>query len=105
MWASWLMTGEVRKYNTRGGLFDFVYPKSSFFKGGRGAFEATLHATYTNADSGIVQGGKFWRVTPTLAWYPSFEFRFTVGYGFGVLDRFNTRGETHFFMSRIQLML
>jgi hypothetical protein len=51
------MTGEVRKYLTRGALFDFVYPKSSFFKGGTGAFEATIHATYTNANSGPIQGG------------------------------------------------
>jgi phosphate-selective porin OprO/OprP len=104
-WASWLMTGEVRQYNTRGGLFDFVYPKSSFFKGGRGAFEATIHATYTNADSGTVQGGKFWRVTPTLAWYPSFEFRFTFGYGYGSLDRFGLVGKTQFFQIRLQAML
>jgi hypothetical protein len=27
-----------------------------------------------------------------LAWYPSYEFRFTIGYGYGVLDRFATRG-------------
>ena len=104
-WASWLMTGEVRKYNTRGALFDFVYPKHSLFNGGTGAFEATVHATYTNADDGNIQGGKFWRVTPTLAWYPSYEFRITLGYGYGVLDRFGTNGATHFFQSRIQFML
>jgi phosphate-selective porin OprO/OprP len=105
MWASWLMTGEVRRYNTRGALFDFVYPKRSFFKGGTGAFEATIHATYTDANSGTIQGGKFWRVSPMLAWYPSYEFRFTIGYGYGVLDRFDTSGVTHFFQARIQAML
>jgi phosphate-selective porin OprO/OprP len=106
IWASWLMTGEVRTYQTRGGLFGFVYPKSSFFKGGTGAFEATIHATYTNANSGPLQGGKFWRVTPTLAWYPSYEFRFTLGYGYGVLDRFSiSGGRTQFFQARIQFML
>jgi phosphate-selective porin OprO/OprP len=104
-WASWLITGEVRKYKTRGALFDFVYPKSSFFKGGTGAFEATVHATYTDANSGPIQGGRFWRVTPTLAWYPSYEFRFTIGYGYGVLNRFGTSGTTQFFQGRIQFML
>jgi phosphate-selective porin OprO and OprP len=105
MWVSWLMTGEVRKYNTRGALFDFVYPKHSLFKGGMGAFEATLHATYTDANSGIIQGGKFWRVSPMFAWYPSYEFRVTVGYGYGVLDRFGTSGATQYFQGRIQFML
>jgi phosphate-selective porin OprO/OprP len=105
LWASWLLTGEVRRYNTRGGLFDFVYPKHSLFHGGKGAFEATLHATYTNVNDGTIQGGKFWRVTPMFAWYPSYEFRFTLGYGYGVLDRFGTSGATHFFQGRVQMML
>ena len=104
-WASWLMTGEVRRYNTRGGLFDFVYPKSPLFKGGIGAFEATVHTTYTNANSGPIQGGQFWRVTPMLAWYPAYEFRFTLGYGYGVLNRFAKSGTTQFFQARIQFML
>jgi phosphate-selective porin OprO/OprP len=103
-WVSWLMTGEVRKYSTRGGLFGFVYPKKSLFKGGMGAFEATLHATYADANSGSIQGGKFWRVSPMFAWYPSYEFRFTLGYGYGVLDRFGTSGATHFLQGRMQLM-
>jgi len=104
-WASWLMTGEVRPYSTRGGLFGFVYPKRSVFKGGTGAFEATMHATYTDANSGAIQGGKFWRVGPIFAWYPSYEFRVTLGYGYGVLDRFGENGRTHFLQSRIQFML
>jgi hypothetical protein len=44
-------------------------------------------------------------VTPTLAWYPSYEFRFTLGYGYGVLDRFGISGTTQFFQARIQFML
>ena len=40
-----------------------------------------------------------------LAWYPSYEFRFTLGYGYGVLDRFGASGATHFFQGRMQLML
>ena len=59
LWMSWLMTGEVRRYNTRGALFDFVYPKKSLFNGGTGALEATVHATYTDADDGVIQGGTF----------------------------------------------
>jgi len=105
LWASWLMTGEVRRYNTRGGVFDFVYPKRPLFKGGLGAFEATLHYSYADANSGTIEGGKFWRVSPMLAWYPSFEFRVTLGYGYGVLDRFGEHGATNFLQSRIQFMM
>jgi phosphate-selective porin OprO/OprP len=105
LWASWLMTGEVRTYSTRGGLFGFVYPKRPLGRGGLGAFEATLHYSYADANSGTIEGGKFWRVSPMLAWYPTFEFRVTLGYGYGVLDRFSQSGGTSFLQSRIQFML
>ena len=73
---------------------------------GTGGSQGTVTYNYTNANSGPIQGGKFWRVTPTLAWYPSYEFRFTLGYGYGVLDRFGTSGgKTQFFQARIQFML
>ena len=40
-----------------------------------------------------------------FAWYLSYEFRFTLGYGYGVLDRFGASGKTQFFQARIQAML
>jgi phosphate-selective porin OprO/OprP len=61
-------------------MFDFVYPKRSVFKGGVGAFEATINASYTDVNSGTIQGGKLWRVSPMLAWYPTYELRLTLGF-------------------------
>ena len=42
--ASWLITGETRKYNTAGGYFLAVSPKRTVFEGGPGAWEAVAAA-------------------------------------------------------------
>jgi phosphate-selective porin OprO/OprP len=102
--VAYVLTGEVRPYVTRGGTLGFLFPKRTIFEGGIGAFEALFQTTYSDFDSGSIQGGKFWRVSPMLAWYPADELRFTVGYGYGELDRFGKRGATQFYQGRLQLM-
>jgi phosphate-selective porin OprO/OprP len=102
--ASYILTGEVRPYVTRGGTLGFLFPKETIFEGGPGAVEATLALTYTDTDSGSIQGGRFWRISPMLGWYLADELRLTVGYGYGELDRFGKRGATQFYQSRLQLM-
>jgi phosphate-selective porin OprO and OprP len=103
VFVSWLATGETRKYSTKGGIFGFVSPKSSVFKGGRGAVEPILKLTYIDLNDGPIQGGKMWRLSPMLAWHLSDAWRWTFAYGYGVLDRYDKKGATQFFQSRIQL--
>ena len=38
-------------------------------------------------------------------WYLSDQLRLEVAYGYGVLNRFDTRGAPHFFQSRLQIQL
>jgi phosphate-selective porin OprO/OprP len=102
---SWLITGETRSYNTRGGYFNLVSPARPVFQGGPGAWEVVAHATYIDLDSGALSGGKFWRFTPMLNWYLSDHVRLEVAYGYGSLNRFGLVGATQFFQSRIQLQL
>jgi len=103
--VSWLVTGETRAYNTRGGFFNQVSPARTVFEGGPGALEILGRASYIDLDSGTVRGGRFWRVTPMVNWYLSDQLRLEVAYGYGVLNRFDTRGATHFFQSRLQVQL
>jgi hypothetical protein len=37
--------------------------------------------------------------------FRSDNFRFELAYGYGVLERFNLKGTTHFFQSRLQFTL
>lgn len=103
--ASYIITGESRPYSTVSGIYAFVPVNKSVFDGGPGAWEAVFRFSTLDLDSGTLNGGKFWRITPMINWYLSENVRFELAYGYGVLDRFNKTGATHFFQSRIQLML
>lgn len=103
--ASWLLTGETRAYNTRGGFFNQVTPARTVFEGGPGAWELVGRVSYTDLDDGPIRGGRFWRITPMINWYLSDQLRLESAYGYGVLDRFALRGATHFFQARLQVQL
>lgn len=105
VFASWLITGETRGYNTQGGHFNLVAPFRSVFNGGPGAWEVLGHATWVDLDSGTLSGGQFWRLTPMVNWYLSGSVRLEFAYGYGSLDRFGLTGKTHFFQTRIQLQM
>jgi phosphate-selective porin OprO/OprP len=100
--ASWLITGETRRYNTAGGYFLAVSPKRPVFRGGPGAFEALVRLSYIDLDDQQIHGGRFWRLTPMLNWYLSDHLRLELAYGVGELDRFGRVGTTQFLQSRLQ---
>jgi phosphate-selective porin OprO/OprP len=101
--TTWVITGETRPYNTVGGFFRDIEPKRPVFSGGPGAWEAVLRYSYTDLNSKNVQGGTFGRITPMVNWYLSQNVRLEMAYGFGQLDRFNLKGNTQFFQTRLQL--
>jgi phosphate-selective porin OprO/OprP len=100
--ATWLITGETRSYNTVGGYFRDVSPRKTVFARGPGAWEAVLQLSYTDMNDAGVLGGTFWRITPMVNWYLSDNVRLELAYGYGKLDRFETRGATQFFQTRLQ---
>lgn len=103
--VSYLLTGESRPYYTATAVYGFVPVDRPVFKGGPGAWDVVLRVSTFDLNSGTLNGGKFWRITPMVNWYLSKELRVELAYGYGVLDRFGLSGATHFFQSRIQLML
>lgn len=103
--ATWLVTGEKRTYNTRGGFFNQVSPACPLFQGGPGAWELVARFSYINLDDQAVRGGTFWRFTPMVNWHLSDNVRLEMAYGYGSLDRFGLVGKTQFFQTRLQLQL
>jgi phosphate-selective porin OprO/OprP len=101
--VSWIVTGETRRYNTRGGFFQSVSPARTVFGGGPGAWELVLRASFIDLDDGTITGGKLWRVTPMLNWHLSDNLRLEAAYGYGELDRFLVTGATQFFQTRVQV--
>ncbi|HEU5291399.1 MAG TPA: porin [Cyclobacteriaceae bacterium] len=103
--VSYLITGETRPYNTSTGIFGFTPINRPVFKGGPGAWEAIFRFSTLDLTSGTVKGGKFWRITPMVNWYLNKDIRLELAYGYGILDRFELKGATHFFQTRIQFTL
>ena len=101
--AAWLLTGETREYNTRGGYFNQISPRRPVVEGGPGAWELVARVSYTDLDSASITGGTFWRITPMVNWHLTDHTRFEMAYGYGSLDRFGLTGHTQFFQSRLQL--
>jgi phosphate-selective porin OprO/OprP len=99
--AVWLITGETRGYNDISGYFKAVVPRRTVFEGGPGAWEVALNYSYLDLDGGTLQGGKFWRVTPSVKWHLMDYLRVELAYGYGTLDRFGLQGTTQFFQGRV----
>ena len=102
---TWLVTGETRGYNTVGGYFKSVSPARPVFQRGPGAWEVVLRFSTIDLDDKNVDGGKFWRFTPMVNWHLSDNARLEMCYGYGRLARFGLTGYTHFFQTRLQLVL
>jgi phosphate-selective porin OprO/OprP len=100
--ACYIITGESRPYSTVSGIYGFVPVNKSFFDGGPGAWEVVLRYSTLDLNGGTLTGGKFWRITPMVNWYMSKVIRMEFIYGYGILDRYNLRGNVHFFEGRIQ---
>jgi phosphate-selective porin OprO/OprP len=64
-----------------------------------------MRVSNLDLNGGLIEGGKFWRVTPMVNWYLSPIVRFEVAYGYGTLDRYGLKGATQFFQSRIQFVV
>jgi phosphate-selective porin OprO/OprP len=101
--AGYTITGESRPYYTENAIYGFMPVNKSVFKGGPGAIDIMLRFSTIDLDDGPIKGGKFWRLTPQVNWYATKNIRFEFMYGYGVLDRFNLKGTTQFFQSRLQL--
>jgi phosphate-selective porin OprO/OprP len=103
--VSWQATGEVRPFNLAGNYFTEVVPDSTVIQGGAGAWAPMLKLSYSNLTNGPIQGGILWRLTPMINWYLTDNVRLEFAYGYAVLTRFEARGATMFFQSRLQLRL
>ena len=102
---SYIFTGQSRPYTTVGGIYAFVPVTKPVFKGGWGTWEGVLRYSQLDLDDGTIKGGKFWRLTPMVNWYMNRFIRMEFAYGYGVLDRYNLKGATQFFQSRLQLTI
>ena len=94
-------TGDTRPYVPNFGIFTFQTVKRPVFKGGPGNIEATISFSNIDLDYETITGGKFWKIQPAILWSLDTHYYTTFGYGFGVLNKDNLKGNTQFFQWRI----
>ncbi len=113
--ASWILTGEVRQYNKRVGIFGKVPISRTVDQNGWGAWEVA--ARYSQADLSesiadfgypefpIQDGGKVDIWSAGLNWWLSPYLHVSLNYRYITLDRFGFEGTSQGINSRLMLIL
>lgn len=92
--ASYVLTGESRKYSSSAGAFGGVSPARpvNFATGDLGAWELAVRYSYANLNDLTVRGGELKNTTVGLNWYVNNNTRFMFNWINGTVDKFNTAG-------------
>jgi phosphate-selective porin OprO/OprP len=103
--ASWILTGEMRKYIRRNGTFGVVPVARSVYQGGIGAWEVSARYSSIDFNAGLVEGGAMDVVSLGLNWLLTPTFVVNFNYRHIELDRFGVRGGSDGLMGRVILVL
>jgi phosphate-selective porin len=103
--ATWTMTGEVRPYDPKRGVFGRITPAHDFAPrhGGWGALEWTARVGWLDLSDGDVRGGRMFTADVGPAWMLNRHVRLLAGY---VLAHVSDRAGPeigHVFQTRIEL--
>lgn len=107
--ASWIMTGEVRGYNRRSGIFTKMPISRSVNQNGWGALEVAPR--YSNLDTSDVPGADggeagamdIWSLGFT--WWPNYYMQFSMNYRYITLEQNGLEGTSQGMNGRIMLLL
>jgi phosphate-selective porin OprO/OprP len=103
--ASWALTGEMRGYNRKAGIFNPLPVAKSVYQGGRGSWEVAARWSELDATDGLVDGGELEILSLGLNWWLTPFFSVNFNYRWITLDRFGVTGDSSGFNSRIVLLL
>lgn len=103
--GSWILSGEMRAYRFRSGIFGPVPVAQSVYQGGWGAWE--LNARYSSLDltDGLVAGGEMDVLSFGANWWLSPTFNVSLNYRFITNDDDGLNGKAQGVLARVLLML
>ena len=103
--ANWVLTGEMRPYNKKNGLFRPVPIARTVYQNGKGAWEISARYSDLNLTDGRINGGEMQIASLGLNWWltPFFSVGANYRYTWNELD--GLEGTSSGFMTRILLML
>jgi len=103
--ASWIISGEMRKYNKRNGTFDRVRVAQDVNSGGWGTWEVSARWSELDLTDGKIQGGEMGTFSLGLNWWPTGSVNVNANYRYSTIDRYNEIGTNHGIVTRLTFML
>ncbi len=103
--ASWIMSGEVRAYNRRAGVFGPVPISKNVNQNGWGAWELATRYSTIDLEDGLIEGGEMDVWSAGVNWWLTPSMSFNVNYRHITLDKGGIRGTSQGVNSRIVLTL
>ena len=103
--GSWAVTGEMRAYRKRSGLFNPLPVSTGVNQGGWGAFELVLRYSRLDLSAGTVDGGELDILSGGVNWWLTRTVQTGVNYRLISLDRFGIQGLSSGLNVRLALML
>jgi phosphate-selective porin OprO/OprP len=103
--GSWALTGEMRGYNRKSGVFNPLPVAKSVYQGGWGAWEVAARWSDIDLTDGLVYGGEMQILSLGLNWWLSPFFSASLNYRNISLDRFGIKGQSDGFLTRVVLLL
>lgn len=103
--ANYVLTGEMRSYNKRSGLFQRVPVSKSVSAGGWGAWDIYVRWSSFNLKDEFNDGGLQKTFSIGLNWWATSKIQWNISYRYGQLDRFGAIGVNHGIVNRLTLLL
>ena len=103
--ASYIFSGEVRKYNKRSGIFNRVNVANEVTSGGWGSWEAYGRMSSINLSDELIDGGKMTTFSIGLNWWPVSSIQVNANYRYSTLDRYGVKGFNQGLVTRLVLVL
>ena len=105
VFASWAITGEMRSYNRRNGVFRPLPIARPVYGGGWGALEGVVRWSELDLTDGLIEGGEMDILSIGLNWWLTQVFSLGLNYRHIELDRFGEIGSSDGFSTRMTLIL
>ena len=102
---SWILTGEMRRYNKKNGTFDRYPVAKSVYQGGPGAWETAIRWSSLDLNDASVEGGDMDIISLGLNWWLSSSFLTSVNYRHIMLENDGEEGVSDGVNVRVMLML
>ena len=103
--ASWILSGEMRAYNRKSGVFGGVPVSRSVYQNGKGAWELTARWSNVDLNDGPVQGGAMDIASLGLTWWLTPYFGVNANYRYIWNELGGLEGTSSGLNTRLMIML